>query len=80
MLGTHWDIATDQLVMSLEEVATAAAKLKLTKRSIVSLMGRFFDYLALLSLVIVQFKVFLQDLCAVRLEWDETLTGTLLVR
>lgn len=42
VLGVQWDLATDQLVMSLEQIASAASELEPTKRSIVSLVGRIY--------------------------------------
>ena len=39
VLGVRWDIASDDFVMSLEDIASVAAKLKPTRRTIVSLVG-----------------------------------------
>lgn len=74
VLGVRWDIATDQLVMRLEEIAAAAAELEATKRSIVSLVGKIYDPMGLL------FKIFLQELCEAKLDWDEPLTDGLLMK
>lgn len=49
--------------MSLEEIAAAAVNLGPTKRSIVSLVGKIYDPLGLLSPIVVRFKMFLQELC-----------------
>ena len=46
--------------MDLKEIAFAAAVLECTKRAIVSLVGRFYDPLGLLSLIIIRYKVFFQ--------------------
>ncbi len=80
VLGVRWDLATDQLVMSLEDVASAASDLEPTKRAIVSLVGRISDPLGLLSPIVVQLKIFIQELCEAKLEWDQQLTGQLLER
>lgn len=77
VLGIRWDIAADQLVMSLEEIASAAKELEPTKRSIVSLVGKFSDPLCL-SPIVIQFKIFLQELCEEKLDWDQPLRGKLL--
>ena len=53
VLGVRWDVAADQLVMSLEDIASAAVELEPTKRAIVSLMGRVYDPLGLLSPIVV---------------------------
>ena len=78
VLGIRWDPQTDQLIQSLEDIAGLARTLEPTKREIVSLVGKFYDPLGLLSPVVVNFKIFLQELCQERLGWDQPLTGRLL--
>ena len=43
-----------------------------------SLVGRFYDPLGLLSPVVIQFKVLFQEICEAKLDWDQPLTGKLL--
>lgn len=71
LLGVRWDIATDQLVINLDEIGVP------TKRNIVALVGRFYDPLGLLAPIVVQFKMFFQELCEAKLEWDQPLLGKL---
>ena len=78
VLGMRWSPATDQLVMDLKEIASAAAALEPTKRAVVGLVGQFYDPLGLLSPVVVQFKVFLQEICEMKMDWDQSLSGNLL--
>ena len=78
VLGVRWDIATDRFVISLESIASAAAELEPTKRAIVSLVGKFYDPLGILSPIVIGFKIFLQELCEAKLDWDQSLTGKLL--
>lgn len=80
VLGVRWNNSADQLVMDLEEIASAATVLEPTKRAIVSLVGRFYDPLGLLSPIVIQFKVFLQEMCAMKMSWDQPLSGELLRR
>ena len=68
VLGVCWNNATDQLVMGLEETASAATTLEPTKRAIVSLVSRFYDPLGLLSPIVIQFKVFLQKICGLEMD------------
>ena len=56
------------------------AELEPTKRAIVSLVGKFYDPLGFLSPVVINFKVFLQELYEAQLNWDDLLTGDLLAR
>ena len=78
VLGIRWNISSDEFVMSLEDIASVATHLNPTKRSVVSLVGKFYDPLGFLSPVVIRFKIFLQDLCGVQLHWDDPLTGELL--
>ena len=41
VLGVRWDVASDQFVMSLEDIALLASKVDPTKRAIVSLSASF---------------------------------------
>ena len=45
-----------------------------------SLVGRFYDPLGLLSRIVIQFKVFLQEMCGLKMDWDESLSSGLLQR
>lgn len=51
------------------------SELEPTKRVIVSFMGKIYDPLGLLSPIVVQLKIFIQELCEMRLGWDQQLTG-----
>ena len=78
VLGVQWDISTDQLVMSLKSIASEAERVIPTTRAIISLVGKFYDPLGLLSPIVTQFKIFLQELCEAKLDWDQPITGRLL--
>ena len=73
MLGVRWNNSADQLAMDLKEIASTAALLNPTKRAIVSLVGRFYNPLGLLSPVVIQFKILLQEMCGMKMgpttEW-----------
>ena len=78
VLGVRWDISTDQFVMSLEDLTSTATDLEPTKRSVVSLEAKLYDPLSFPSAVVIQFKIFLQALCKIKLPWDDPLAGDLL--
>ena len=80
VLGVRWNNSADQLVMDLKEIASTAALLDPTKRAIVSLVGRFYDPLGLLSSIVIQFKIFLREMCGMKMGWDQPLSGELLQR
>ncbi len=77
VLGIRWDTSTDRLLVNLKEIASAASALTPTKRSIVSLVGRFYDPLGYLAPVVVHFKIFLRQLCEAKLDWDQPLPSKL---
>ena len=70
VLGICWDPTTDQLIMSVVDVAHAASHLEPTTRAIVNLVGRIYDPLGILTPIIVSLKVFIQELCEVKLRGD----------
>ena len=45
---------------------------------IVSLVGRFYDPLGYLTPVVVQFKLFLRELCEAKIDWDQPISGELM--
>ena len=49
-----------------------------TKRNVISLTGRIYDPLGFLSPVTIRFKTLMQELCKVKLGWDQLLEGELL--
>ena len=78
ILGVHWEVSRDQLHFRFDNNARLATELEPTKRRLVSIVGRFYDPMGLLSPIVIRFKMLFQELCTRRLEWDQTLTGDLL--
>ena len=78
VLGVCWDTTTDRLLINLEEIASIAKALTPTKRSIVSLAGRFYDPIGYLAPVVVQFKIFLRELSLAKIDWDQHLPSELM--
>lgn len=80
VLGVPWNDLADSLVISFGELISVTQHLIPTKHNIVSHMGKFFDPLGFLSPIVVLFKILLQDLCRIKVEWEEPLAGSLLER
>ena len=78
MLGVEWKFTDDNLLFNIENVTRTMMTAEPTKRSVVSMTAKFFDPLGIISPVIVLFKMFFQDLCESRIDWDEPLSGDLL--
>ena len=72
VLGVNWSVSSDQFIFSFAELAEQAQGVEITKRSIISLIGRIYDPLGFLAPIVVSFKVFTQSLCEAQIGWDET--------
>ena len=79
VLGVCWNFVEDLLVFDIRHIAEMAAVEEPTKRGIVSVSARFYDPLGILSPCIVLFKLILQKVWEAGLDWDELLSGELLV-
>ena len=71
-------MSSDCFILSIQDIAHLANQIEPTKRHIVSVIGRIYDPLGYLSPVVVRFKIFFQELCESKVEWDQPLTGELL--
>ena len=78
VLGVHWNIIEDRLVLNMNHIAESARTLEPSKRNIVSLVSRFYDPLGIITPVKIQFKMLAQDLCEVKLSLDQSISGELL--
>ena len=79
-LGVKWCTETDHFILDVSEIGRQASNLTPTKRHIVSLVGRIYDPLGFLSPVAIRLKSLFQELCNLRLGWDEPLTGPPLMK
>jgi hypothetical protein len=77
VLGVLWNPTEDQLVFDITPVIDILAKLNPTKRNVVGASARIHDPLGVLSPITVRFKIFFQQLCSVKLGWDEQVIGEL---
>ena len=77
MLGQTWNCKNDLLIFELSEVVERANNLPVMKRSILKLIAGMYDPLGLVSAMIVSIKILFQELCVLKVDWDEELTGEL---
>ena len=80
ILGVSWNPEADRLVIDLRETANSLRTLKSTKRNEVGFSSKFYDPLVFLSPVIITLKIFFQELCRVKISWDDPLSSELLSR
>ena len=77
VLEVTWHPHEDRVQFCVTDIAEAAARIEPTKRNVVSTIGKLYDPLRFLAPVIIRFKGLFQKLCENKLQWDETLTGTI---
>ena len=80
ILGVSWNPVNDTLVFDITATASALRALKPTKRNVVGFSSKFYDPLGFLSPVTIRLKVFFQELCKAKVDWDEPLSSELLCK
>ena len=78
ILGVGWNPVSDLLEFDIREIANSLCLLKPTKRNIVGFASRFYDPLGFLSPVIIALKIFFQELCKLKVDWDDPLPNELM--
>ncbi|XP_053968620.1 uncharacterized protein LOC128870048 [Anastrepha ludens] len=73
-LGLVWERISDNFLFSFTPILNSQ---KITKRSILSVIARFYDPLGLICPVITKLKIFMQALWKEKLVWDESLPQSL---
>ena len=82
ILGVCWNVGDDQLHFGFADIAHQARQVEptVTKRNVVSIVGRFYDPLGFLSPIVIRFKILFQELCEKGQDWDQLLTPELLAK
>ena len=73
VLGIQWDPVADTLVMDLAAVLEKSPMETVTKRDVLAATAKMYDPLGLLCPVIVRLKIFFQELCRCKRDWDDPL-------
>lgn len=69
-LGIAWSAQTDEIIYSVKPVVNSST---LTKRRILSHIAKIFDPLRLLIPIVFTAETLIQDLWALKLDWDESI-------
>ena len=80
VLVVSWNSVSDMLEFDIRGIAESLQSLAPTKRNIIGFASRFYDPLGFLAPVIIQLKVFFQELCKSKLSWDDPLPSELLCK
>ena len=78
VLGVCGNPLNDKFIFDLTEIANYASDLQPTRRNVVSVAAKFYDPFGLLSPIIIEFNLFFQELCKMKIGWDDPLNGNLL--
>ena len=80
VLGVQWDSVLEQLSFDIHHIGNAADKVQPTKRNIVGIVSRIYDPLGVLIPFNILFKILFRRLCVEKVDWDQPLTGELLLQ
>lgn len=80
IMRVQWDRMEDNFEFDLATFSRIALEGTLTKRTLLSITARFYDPLGLLSPVILPLECMFQEICHLKLGWDEALTEGLAFR
>ena len=80
VLGTNWNYFTDEFLFKFQTQVGSAQGLMPTKRNVVRVVASFYDPMGLISPIIVQMKILLQDICKANYHWDAKLDSELTTR
>ena len=80
VMGVMWDKSEDCFKFDLTVFSKQTLSGTLTKRKLLSVTARFYDPLGLLSPLILPFKCMFQEICQLKVEWDEALSEGLTSR
>ena len=72
-----WNNQSDQLIFDLSAIDEAEFAVIPTKRSVISFISRFYDPIGFMSLVLIRFKVLMQELCKSQLSHLKVVPGLL---
>ena len=75
ILGLQWNIHSDTLFLTSKNISTNTPFI--TKRDVLQDSSRIFDPLGFISPVIIQAKIFIQELWGQQIHWDEMLNDDL---
>ena len=79
VLEVHWNVNKDQFKLDLLDLGSVAQDMDVpnpTKGDVVSITAKYFDPLGVICPVtIIQFKILFQEMCKLKINWDEQLMG-----
>ena len=78
VLGVQWDKQDDKLLVDTEKFTQdILGTERATKRSVLSAIAKMYDPLGIISPILVDAKILLQEICKMRIGWDDELSDRL---
>ena len=78
ILGVQWDKQNDKLQIDTEKFAQdIQGTERATKRSVLSAIAKMYDPIGIISPILVDAKILLQEICKMRIGWDNELSDRL---
>ena len=77
VLGIEWDDDGDKLIFRLNEIFKDALNIHPTKRNILSVISTIYDPVGYLQLVTIQLKILFQEICKLKVDWDDIIKDIL---
>ena len=72
ILGLQWNLTNDRIGVSIRDL-----KVPKTKRDLLSLIAGIYDPLGIVSPLVLQGRVLMQELCRLRLRWDDDIQDSI---
>lgn len=73
VLGMNWNLNEDVFSLKLDKIADYALDFEPTKRNLLRISAKLFDPLGIVAPILVPMRVFFQELCAAKYDWDNTI-------
>ena len=75
ILGLLWNTKEDTFVFRFGHLIKLAKELQATKRSVIKVIASVYDPIAFISPFVILMKIFFQDLCFEKEDWDSPLSA-----
>ena len=78
VLGMNWDTIADEFFFNFSDLYDYGKSLPATKRSVLKFSAKIFDPIGFLTPCTIEAKIFFQELCLGKVNWDSELDENLL--
>ena len=80
IIRLNWNIGRDTFVFRFDWLVEFAKELILNKRTVIKVVAKLYDPLGLISPLFITIKTLFQDLCRLKIGWDDPLDEELSLR